>query len=117
MLINGFIETAPGAIVIKLASHFASVYSSEYYSPAFRITKMKGETKIILFGTVCSDDYNFTFTLSELLSPLSCAQNTARGPDQIHNSMLKNSPDTALHFVLSPSLYNLIWLKHTLPDC
>ena len=75
---------------------------------------MKEESKVLDFSTASSDDYNLPFTLSELQSSLSCAHNTAPGPDHTHNSMLKNLPATALHFLLS--LYNRIWLDHTLPD-
>ena len=87
LLIHGSIETAPGAIVNKLASHFASVSSSNQYSPTFQITKVKEESKVLDFSTACSNDYNLSFTLSELQSSLSCAHNTAPGPDHIHNSM------------------------------
>ena len=114
LLIHGSIETAPGAIVDELTSHFASVSCSNHYSPTFQLIKVKEESKVLDFCTASSDDYNLSFTLSELQSSLSCAHNTAPGPDHIHNSILKNLPATALHFFLS--LYNRIWLDHTLPD-
>ena len=78
--------------------------SSNHYSPAFQITKTKEESKIHDFSTVSFGDYNLPFTLSELQSSLSCAQNTTSGLDQIHNSILKYLPDTVLHFLLSLSL-------------
>ena len=113
MLIHVSIETAPGAIVDELASHFASMFSSNHYSPTSQFTNMKEEDKVLDFSTASSDDYNLPFTLCELQSSLSCAHDTAPVPDHIHNSVLKNLPVTALHFLLS--LYNRIWLDHTLP--
>ena len=88
LLIHGSIETAQVAIVNELASHFASVSCSNNYSPTFQLIKVKEESKVLDFSTASSDDCNIPFTLSELQSSLSCAHNTAPGPDQIHNTML-----------------------------
>ena len=114
LLIHVSIQTAQGAIVDELAAHFVSVSSSNHYSSTFQLTKVKEESKVLDFSTTCSNYCNLPFTPSELQSSHSCAHNTAPGPDQIHNSMLKSLPATALHFLLS--LYNGIWLHHTLPD-
>ena len=87
---------------------FASVSCSNHYSPTFQLIKVTEESKVLDFSTASSDDYNLPFTLSELKSSLSCAHNTAPGPDHIHNSMLKNLPATALHFLLSLSLQPIL---------
>ena len=72
LLIHGSIETTPGAIVNELASHYASVSSSNHYSPTFQITKTKEESKFLDFSTASSDVYNlpFTFFLIKVFSLL-----------------------------------------------
>src|SRR5436190_5870140 len=57
---------------------------------------------------------NIPFSKEELLSSISEASNSAPGPDDIHNSMIKNLTDAALDDLLK--LYNNIFQGRTYPS-
>ena len=72
LLIHGSIETAPGAIVNELASHYASVSRSNHYSPTFQITKTKEEARsfISVLPVLKIIIYASLFLNYSLLSPV-----------------------------------------------
>src|SRR5436190_20639370 len=57
---------------------------------------------------------NIPFSKEELLSSIRETSNSAPGPDDIHNSVIKNLTDTALDDLLN--LYNNIFQGHTYPS-
>ena len=97
----------------RLGEHFAAVSSSNFYTPEFLRIKDQVEHHIN-FNTAGQLPYNEPITSFELTSMIRASKNTAAGPDQIHYSMLKMLPPSALNFLLN--LFNKIWLDGTFPS-
>ncbi len=59
------------------------------------------------------EDYNAPFSMDEFSCALTRGKDSAPGPDQIHNQMLKHLPEEARIFLLR--IFNKIWMEHTFP--
>ena len=88
--------------------------SSEHYTPKFKSNKAKSENKPVNFSSSEHFDYNLPFSLKELKLRVSELSNTAPGPDQIHNEILKHLPDETLQALLD--IFNHFWTTQTFPD-
>ena len=66
------------------------------------------------FGSLNTETYNSPFTIEELNTAISDLNNTAPGPDAIHNIILKHLP-TETHLLLL-DIFNHYWQTHTFPD-
>ena len=58
--------------------------------------------------------YNKDFDLDELVEAIQLSHDTATGPDDIHNQMLKHLPDNSLETL--SNIFNYIWTIGKFPD-
>ncbi|GFW71709.1 RNase H domain-containing protein [Trichonephila clavipes] len=86
---------------------FASVSSSDSYSPAFQVTKNRLERTPINFRCRQPLPYNCDFDMFELKRALSSAKNTSPGPDGISYVLLRHLSEDSLVSLLY--LFNRIW--------
>ncbi|GFW56196.1 putative RNA-directed DNA polymerase from transposon X-element [Trichonephila clavipes] len=89
---------------------FASVSSSDSYSPAFQATKNRLERTPINFRCRQPLPYNCDFDMFELKRALSSAHNTSPGPDGISYVLLRHLSEDSLVSLLY--LFNRIWREH-----
>ncbi len=113
LLINGNLITSPEKVVEELACHYENSSSSLHYSPSFLKTKSRMEKCRLDFSTCLEEDYNAPFSMDEFSCALTRGKDSAPGPDQIHNQMLKHLPEEARIFLLR--IFNKIWMEHTFP--
>ena len=111
LAINGSIETAPDAVVNKLATYYESVSSCKQYRSIFQSIKNTERKQDSWFLYIVHREYNLCFSLVELKSS-SVTKNIAPSPGNIHNSTLQNLLDTALQILLS--LFNHVWMENTI---
>ena len=88
--------------------------SSQHYTPIFQKNKRITESTTLDFSTRETLDYNKPFNLQELESCLAETGNTAAGPDQIHNNILKQLPQISKQCLLNT--LNKMWLENSFPD-
>ena len=91
-----------------IAENFAQVSSTKNYSSQFNLIRIKEEKNKIKFTSDNTESYNQPFTLTELQNSISKSNNSAPGPDEIHNILLKELPTVSLKYLLD--LYN-IWIS------
>lgn len=96
-----------------IASNFQFFSSNENYSPSFLNFKKMEETQTIDFSTNTLEPYNSKFSKSELVTVMKTLKNSTPGPDQIHNLMLSNLPDTMITNILN--MFNNFWEKGFFP--
>ena len=112
---NGDFEaTTKDEIGDTLAQNFCHNYSSRNYTEEFRNIKRQEEKRPINFKSKNGEDYNVTFTLTELKDALSKANDSASGPDEIHYQMLTHLPEASLNALLT--IYNDIWKTGIFPE-
>ncbi|GFY21435.1 RNA-directed DNA polymerase from mobile element jockey [Trichonephila clavipes] len=92
---------------------FASVSSSDSYSPAFQATKNSLERTPINFRCRQPLPYNCDFDMFELKRALSSAHNTSPGPDEISYELLRHLNEDSLVGLLY--LFNRIWREQVYP--
>ncbi|GFV77800.1 RNA-directed DNA polymerase from mobile element jockey [Trichonephila clavipes] len=92
---------------------FASVSSSDSYSPAFQATKNRLERTPINFRCRQPLPYNCDFDMFELKRALSSAHNTSPGPDGISYELLRHLNEDSLVSLLY--LFNRIWREQVYP--
>ncbi|GFX25515.1 putative RNA-directed DNA polymerase from transposon X-element [Trichonephila clavipes] len=92
---------------------FASVSSSDSYSPAFQATKNRLERTPINFRCRQPLPYNCDFDMFELKRALSSAHNTSPGPDGISYVLLRHLSADSLVSLLY--LFNRIWREQVYP--
>ena len=61
-----------------------------------------------------NQEYNKEFTMKELRTAITKSKKTSPGPDEIHNEMLKNLPNSMLLLLLST--FNWFWRSGSIPD-
>ncbi|GFT44417.1 putative RNA-directed DNA polymerase from transposon X-element [Trichonephila clavipes] len=100
--------------VANLFGHtFASVSSSDSYSPAFKTTKNHLERTPTNFRCRQHLLYNCDFDMFELKRALSSAHNTSPGPDGISYELLHHLNEDSLVSLLY--LFNRIWREQVYP--
>ncbi|GFU43455.1 putative RNA-directed DNA polymerase from transposon X-element [Trichonephila clavipes] len=90
------IYSSPVDVVNVIGQTFASVSSSDSYSPAFQATKNRLERTPINFRCRQPLPYNCDFDMSELKRALSSAHNTSPGPDGISYVLLRHLSEDSL---------------------
>ena len=98
-----------------IASTLSQNSSSQNYNTEFTKHKETSEKTPLNFTSLNTENYNCPFTLHELVTAISDLSNTAPGPDNIHNEILKHLPNQTLLLLLD--IYNHYWETHTFPDC
>ncbi|GFX48786.1 putative RNA-directed DNA polymerase from transposon X-element [Trichonephila clavipes] len=107
------IYSSPVDVANLIGQTFASVSSSDSYSPAFQVTKNRLERTPINFRCRQSLSYNCDFDMWELKRALSSAHNTSPGPDGISYELLRHLNEDSLVGLLY--LFNPIWRELVYP--
>ena len=106
--------TGKKAIADLLAETFTKNSSSQFITEFYKI-KPTLEKKKIKFSSNNSEECNKRFTLTELVDSIKKKSNdSAVGPDEVHNEFLKQLPDESVKCLLK--LYNDIWVNGTFPE-
>ncbi|GFW07171.1 RNase H domain-containing protein [Trichonephila clavipes] len=105
--------SSPLDVANLLGKTFASVSSSDSYSPAFQATKHCLERTPINFRCRQPLPYSCDFDMFELKRALSSAHNTSPGPDGISYELLRHLNEDSLVSLLS--LFNRIWREQVYP--
>ncbi|GFT13876.1 probable RNA-directed DNA polymerase from transposon X-element [Trichonephila clavipes] len=107
------IYSSPVDVANVIGQTFASVSSSDSYSPAFQATKNRLERTNINFRCRQPLPYNCDFDMCELKRALSLAHNTSPGPDGISYELLRHLNEDSLISLLY--LFNRIWREQVYP--
>ncbi|GFV35356.1 RNase H domain-containing protein [Trichonephila clavipes] len=107
------IYSSPLDVTNLIGQTFASVSSSDSYSPAFQATKNRLERTPINFRCRQPLPYNCDFDMWELKRALSSAHNTSPGPDGISYELLRQLNEDSLVSLLY--LFNRIWREQVYP--
>ncbi|GFT07900.1 probable RNA-directed DNA polymerase from transposon X-element [Trichonephila clavipes] len=107
------IYSSPVDVVNVIGQTFASVSSSDSYSPVFQATKNRLERTNINFRCRQPLPYNCDFDMCELKRALSSAHNTSPGPDGISYELLRHLNEDSLISLLY--LFNRIWREQVYP--
>ncbi|GFS82381.1 probable RNA-directed DNA polymerase from transposon X-element [Trichonephila clavipes] len=105
--------SSPLDVANLIGKTFASVSSSDSYSPAFQATKNRLERTPINFRCRQPLPYNCDFDMFELKRALSSAHNTSPGPDGISYELLRHLNEDSLVSLLY--LFNRIWREQVYP--
>ncbi|GFV89076.1 putative RNA-directed DNA polymerase from transposon X-element [Trichonephila clavipes] len=105
--------SSPLDVANLIGQTFASVSSSDSYSPAFQATKNRLERTPINFRCRQPLPYNCDFDMFELKRALSSAHNTSPGPDGISYVLLRHLSEDSLVSLLY--LFNRIWREQVYP--
>ncbi|GFX83937.1 putative RNA-directed DNA polymerase from transposon X-element [Trichonephila clavipes] len=105
--------SSPFDVANVIGQTFASVSSSDSYSPAFQATKDRLERTPINFRCRKPLPYNCAFDMFELKMALSSAHNTSPGPDGISYELLRHLNEDSLVNLLY--LFNRIWREQVYP--
>ncbi|GFV11563.1 probable RNA-directed DNA polymerase from transposon X-element [Trichonephila clavipes] len=105
--------SSPLDVANLIGKTFASVSSSDSYSPAFQATKNRLERTPISFRCRQPLPYNCDFDMFELKRALSSAHNTSPGPDGISYELLRHLNEDSLVSLLY--LFNRIWREQVYP--
>ncbi|GFV71170.1 putative RNA-directed DNA polymerase from transposon X-element [Trichonephila clavipes] len=105
--------SSPFEVANLICQTFASVSSSDSYSPAFQVTKNRLERTPINFKCRQLLPYNCDFDMFELKRALSSANNTSPGPDGISYELLRHLNEDSLVSLLY--LFNRIWKQQLYP--
>ncbi|GFW07812.1 putative RNA-directed DNA polymerase from transposon X-element [Trichonephila clavipes] len=105
--------SSPLDVANFIGKTFASVSSSDSYSPAFQATKNRLERTPINFRCRQPLPYNCDFDMFELKRALSSAHNTSPGPDGISYELLRHLNEDSLVSLLY--LFNRIWREQVYP--
>ncbi|XP_023222254.1 uncharacterized protein LOC111623785 [Centruroides sculpturatus] len=108
---NGTIISDIQCIADTLGETFFLLSSNIMYSRDFQAYKVQKEKQHLNFHSLSDEEYNVPFTRIELQTVISCAGNSAVGPDKIHYSMIKNLSSNSLSNLLH--LFNRIWTENT----
>ncbi|GFS77403.1 RNA-directed DNA polymerase from mobile element jockey [Trichonephila clavipes] len=105
--------SSPLDVANLIGQTFASVSSSDSYSPAFQTTKNRLERTPINFRCRQLLPYNCDFDMFEFKRALSSAHNTSPGPDGISYELLRHLTEDSLVSLLY--LFNRIWREQVYP--
>ncbi|GFT29473.1 probable RNA-directed DNA polymerase from transposon X-element [Trichonephila clavipes] len=105
--------SSPLDVANLIGETFASVSSSDSYSPAFQATKNRLERTPINFRCRQPLLYNCDIDMFELKRALSSAHNTSPGPDGISYELLRHLNEDSLVSLLY--LFNRIWREQVYP--
>ena len=100
-------------IVNKLAETFQQVSSDDNYSQSFIRHKRQEESYPLHFQSDNTEEYNAVFSIHELQRAIDSSKNTAPGPDNVSNTMIRHMPEAAKEVLLR--LYNSLWTSGYFP--
>ena len=103
----------PKDVADKIGEAFAKVSSEASCSPNFLKFKRQN-SKVINFSTKTHYSYNSPITISELEAALDDCNDSAPGPDEIHNRMLKNLSEESKNYIVE--LFNYIFAEGAFPE-
>ncbi|GFW93637.1 putative RNA-directed DNA polymerase from transposon X-element [Trichonephila clavipes] len=104
---------SPFDVANVIGQTFASLSSSDSYSPAFQATKNRLERTPMNFRCRQPLPYNCDFDMFELKRALSSANNSSPGPDGISYELLRHLNEDSLASLLY--LFNRIWREQVYP--
>ena len=104
---NGNLITDKKQIANLLASNISKNSSTENYSPCFQKIKEVKEDKRLNFSSDNQEEYNLSFSLTELKQSLQKSYDSATGLDEVHYKLLTHLPDKSLAILLH--VFNNIW--------
>jgi len=104
----------PNQVAEILAGHFATVSSSNNYTPNFMRIKTQAEAENLNFSGGDQLNYNSPITMKELKGALKETRNTSPGADEIRYEMLKHLHPSALENLLR--VFNHVWENKTYPS-
>ncbi|GFX74403.1 putative RNA-directed DNA polymerase from transposon X-element [Trichonephila clavipes] len=105
--------SSPLDVANLIGQTFASLASSDSYSPVFQATKNRLERTPINFMCRQSLPYNCDFDTFELKRALSSGHNTSPGPDGISYELLRHLNKDSLVSLIY--LFNRIWREQVYP--
>ena len=111
---DGTFAEAEEEMANVLGEAFANNSSRHHYSPRFQAYKEQSEAKPVDFSSDCSEEYNKPFSVDEILLCLTDLKETAAGPDEVHNKILKNLPKQTIEVLVN--LFNGMWASGTFPE-
>ena len=101
-------------IADTLAETFSTNSSSKNSKTEFNKYKATKEKQKLNFQSDNTENYNKSFTLSELQEAIQKSHNTTVRPDDVHYEFLRHSPPKSLNYLLSA--FNKIWQNGTFPE-
>ena len=110
---NSYAETEK-TVANEIAAALSKNSSTDNYREEFKKYKQISERKKLNFSSSEDEIYNKDFTLDELQNAINELSDTAPGPDNIHNKIIKNLPKESQNLLLS--IYNDIWNTQTFPE-
>ena len=111
---NSNIAESEKSVANEIASTLSTNSSTDNYNNTFKKHKLSSEKQHLDFSSHIKEDYNQDFTLVELLDSINELSDTAPGPDEIHNTIIKKLPKESQLLLLS--IYNNIWNTQSFPD-
>ena len=101
-------------IANTIATSLAKNSSQANYNTTFQNIKTNREKQHLNFHSNNTETYNADFTIDELTSCISDLGDTAPGPDDIHNKIIRHLPSETLTLLLD--IYNDMWRSHSFPE-
>ena len=101
-------------IADTLAEAFSTNSSSKNSKTEFHKYKATKEKQKFNFQSDNTENFNKSFTLSELQEVIQKSHNTTVGPDDVHYKFLKHLPPKSLNYLLSA--FNEIWRNGTFSE-
>ena len=98
----------------SIATCLSKNSSSKNYNNTFQKIKTQAEKKHLNFTSDNTENYNSKFTLEDLKTNISELNDTAPGPDKIHNKILQQLPDETLK--LLTKILNNTWDAQDFPN-
>ena len=109
---GSFLETSK-EIADEIGKTISKNSSSENFSNKFQKHKANEEKKNIDFSTDFLEIYNKDFNIEEIISLISDLSDTAPGPDEVHNILIKQLPKESIQLLLE--IFNQIWKEKYFP--
>ena len=101
-------------ITERLGTAFKTNFSTSNYTESFQSKKLSEEQVNLNFYSNNKENYNQPFTFRELNQAIHNSLNTAAGPDDIHNQVLKMLPEPTQLILLE--IFNDMWELDRFPD-
>ena len=110
---DSFAETDKD-VANEIASALSKNSSSQNYNKEFIKNKNISEKKKLDFSSTGEENYNSKFSLRELEECIKELNDSAPGPDEIHNKIIQNLPLESKKLLLE--IFNDIWTSQRFPD-
>ena len=111
---DGVVAETEKEVANTIAASFSKNSSSSFHNDEFKSNKRKAEKANLNFASDNSEAYNSEFSMDELSSSIRELNDTAPGPDRVHNTLIRHLPGETLKLLLG--LYNKIWTQGAFPD-